>query len=170
MAGHSSKVKYCDNQKQQITISSANVNSIQNSLSLLMEHMNQQKIDIFFLQETHRINLPILQPQLNAQNLSIYPNAASSIEADRHFKSGTAVLIRNSIKIHLQPVSINLIPNRAQFFKFSLGGSFYLMANLYMPSGKSHSSKQERENFLNTLERHIATEKFAYLFYLHIYS
>ena len=81
---------------QVLTIASANINSFNNSVPDVTKLFNEQKLDILFLQETHRVDLSKIKPYLNLCDLALFPNAPSMEQANHHFKSGTAILLRNT--------------------------------------------------------------------------
>ena len=148
-----------------LTVASANtINGFSNSFPAVINLFNEHKLDFLLLQETHRINLGKIQPYLNSHDLTLFGNAPSTEEADCHFKSGTAILSRNITNLHLQPSVQTVIPNRAQFFKFSISSATYLFVNIYMPSGKSHRRKQQRCQLLQSLEERIQEETYDFLF------
>ena len=135
-----------------LTISSINTNSMQNSLTHIKNIMNTNKIDILFLQETHRIDEQLIKSWGNTNNLHACLNAPNTQEADHHFKSGTACLLTMHSFINIRPSIINIIPNRAQFFTFAHNNESYLLVNLYLPSGNSNDRRKERQDMIEHLD------------------
>ena len=120
-----------------LTLSSANINGINNSLPQISNLIQDHKIDVLMMQETHQINQPALQAWLNQFDFTLFANAPSVNEALLHFKSGTAILLHNRTNLVLQPTVQNIIPYRAQAFKFCVHSVTYLLINAYKPAGKS---------------------------------
>ena len=58
-----------------LTLSSANINGINNSLPQIANLIQDHKIDVLTMQETHRINQPALQTWLNQSNFTLFANA-----------------------------------------------------------------------------------------------
>ena len=138
-----------------LTLSSANINGINNSLPQISNLIQDHKIDVLMMQETHRINQPALQAWLNQSNFTLFANAPSVNEALPHFKSGTAILLHNRTNFILQPTVQNIIPYRAQAFKFCVHSVTYLLINVYMPSGKSSRRRTQRDQmFIALSEQH----------------
>ena len=134
-----------------ITIASANINSINNSLQNITNFVQHNKIDILFLQETHRIDTQRIQQWSAANSFHFFHNAPSIHETDHHFKSGVACIFTSRAFVYLQPQIQNIYPNRAQFISFHINKEKYLLANLYLPSGNSHSRRVKRENMINLI-------------------
>ena len=148
---------------QVLTIASANINSFNNSVPDVTKLFNEQKLDILFLQETHRVDLSKIKPYLNLCDLALFPNAPSVEQANHHFKSGTAILLRNTTNAYLQTSTQTILPNRAQFLKFTVGSATYLIVNIYMPSGKSNRRRKQRSQLLELLEERIQEEAYDFL-------
>ena len=77
------------------------------------------------MQETHRIDQTALQAWLNQTDFTLFVNTPSVNEALPHFKSGTAILLHNRTHFVLQPTVQNIIPYRAQAFKFCASSVTY---------------------------------------------
>ena len=147
-----------------LTLSSANINGINNSLPQISNLIQDHKIDVLMIQETQRINQPALQARLNQSDFTLFANAPSVNEALPHFKSGIAILLRHRTNFVLQPTVQNIIPYTAQAFKFCAHSVTYLLINVYMPSGKSSRRRTQRDQMFIALQNYIENESFDYLF------
>ena len=147
-----------------LTIASINTNSMQNSLTHIKNIIDTNKIDILFLQETHRIDEQVIKSWANANYLHVCLNAPNTQEADHHFKSGTACLLTMHSFINIRPSIINITPNRAQFFAFAHNNENYLFVNLYLPSGNSNNRRNEKKDMIEHLDELIDKDPHDHLF------
>ena len=149
-----------------LKIASANINSVNKSMPYLLPFLRLNKIDILFLQETHRINPLTLEPWLRKHKLYFLANAPTNKEADSHFKGGTAILMKVTTKNSLRLSSFILVPNRIQTLSFELNNQIYLLINLYLHSGKAFSRKTSRKEILDTLALFLQNQSFHFLILL----
>ena len=147
-----------------LTLSSANINGIDNCLPQISNLIQDHKIDVLMMQETHRINQPALQAWLNQSKFTLFANAPSVNEALPHFKSGIAILLHNRTDFVLQPTVQSIIPYRGQAIKFCVHSVTYLLINVYMPSGKSSRRRTQRDQMFVAIQNYIENESFDYLF------
>ena len=145
-----------------LTLFFANINVINNSLPQISNLIQDHKIDVLMMQETHRINQSINQPALQTwlkqSDFTLFANAPSVNEALLHFKSGIAILLHNRTNFVLQPTVQNIIPYRAQAFKFCVHSVTYLLINVYLPSGKSSRRRTQRNQMFIAHQNYIENE------------
>ena len=89
------------------------------------------------MQETHQIDQTALQAWLNQTDFTLFANALPVNESLSHFKKVIATLLRNRTHFVLQLTLQNIIPYRAQSFKFFAHSVTYVLINFLIPSGKS---------------------------------
>jgi len=142
-----------------LSLASININSFNNSYKALPSFLNANNVDILLLQETHRLDCNNIQPWLDKHNLSLFSNAPG-MEADHHFKSGTAILLYHSTMQALNPTTQNIVANRIQILTFTFNQQQFLLANVYLQSGKSSENKCKREELLKILEKYLETQTF----------